>query len=198
MKLGIYIDLPNFWGSQLQAGYKIDWNKIRDITKFLPLVDETEDTVEVVELKVFKTRQENNEGFMRMLSHIGATVHEENSKNDIDAQMINHLLNISTSPNLDAVIIVSGDSDFEPAINVLKQQGKEVYILTAAACLSHHITKAADDVLLLEDEKIRRTLFFAPFDDPTTITHHGYSITLDKEITIKDREQNIVAKITVA
>ncbi len=54
---------------------------------------------------------------------------------------------IRISPRLDALIIVSGDGDFVPLVEYLRNQGKRVEVLAFGKSSSHLLKDAADEFI---------------------------------------------------
>ena len=57
---------------------------------------------------------------------------------------------IRTSPNLDVVVLVSGDSDFVPLVEYLRNQGKRVEVMAFERTAAHELIAAADEFINLE------------------------------------------------
>lgn len=59
---------------------------------------------------------------------------------------------IDTADNYDLAFLVSGDSDFERAVDLLRSRGKRVYVVTARPAMSRELAYVADKpVFFLED-----------------------------------------------
>lgn len=69
---------------------------------------------------------------------------------------------IRTSPNLDAIIIASGDSDFVPLINYLRGHGKRVEVIAFGKTTSAEVIEAVDEFIDL-DKNSNRFLFKQKF-----------------------------------
>ena len=65
---------------------------------------------------------------------------------------------IRTSTNIDVVILCSGDGDFAPLVEYLKNQGKRVEIIAFGRTASSKIKEAADEFFDLEQSP-RKFLF---------------------------------------
>ena len=50
----------------------------------------------------------------------------------------------------DVAVIVSGDEDYVPAIEIVQQKGKIVTVVSSSALLSDMLRKKADRVLLID------------------------------------------------
>jgi len=62
---------------------------------------------------------------------------------------------IRTSPNLDAIIIASGDSDFVPLISYLRNHGKRVEIIAFGKTTAAEVIEAADEFIDLDKNSNR-------------------------------------------
>jgi len=69
---------------------------------------------------------------------------------------------IRTSPNLDAIVIASGDSDFVPLINYLRDHGKRVEVIAFGKTTAAEVIEATDEFIDL-DKNSNRFLFKQKF-----------------------------------
>ncbi len=60
---------------------------------------------------------------------------------------------IRLAPSLDAIILVSGDGDYVPLIEYLRNQGKQVEVMAFSNTTSSKLVEAADDFTDLGMEK---------------------------------------------
>jgi uncharacterized LabA/DUF88 family protein len=60
---------------------------------------------------------------------------------------------IRLSPSLDAVILVSGDGDYLPLVEYLRNQGKQVEVMAFGGTTSAKLKEAVDDFIDLSAEK---------------------------------------------
>jgi len=60
---------------------------------------------------------------------------------------------IRLSPNLDALILVSGDGDYVPLVEYLQNQGKQVEVIAFGETASSKLREVADDFTDLSAEK---------------------------------------------
>jgi uncharacterized LabA/DUF88 family protein len=58
---------------------------------------------------------------------------------------------IRTSPGLDVVILVSGDGDFIPLVEYLKNQGKRVEVMAFGKSTSSKLREVADEFIDMDD-----------------------------------------------
>ncbi len=57
---------------------------------------------------------------------------------------------IRTAPGVDVVILVSGDGDFIPLVEYLKNQGKRVEVMAFGKTTSSHLREVADEFIDLD------------------------------------------------
>jgi len=62
---------------------------------------------------------------------------------------------IKLSPQLDALVLVSGDGDFLPLIEYLKGQGRQVEAIACGKSASAKLVEAVDDFIDLSDDQRR-------------------------------------------
>lgn len=60
---------------------------------------------------------------------------------------------IRLSPSLDAIVLVSGDGDYMPVIEFLRNQGKQVEVMAFGGTTSGKLIESADDFINLSDDK---------------------------------------------
>lgn len=59
---------------------------------------------------------------------------------------------IRTAPGVDVVILVSGDGDFIPLVEYLKNQGKRVEVMAFGKTTSSHLREVADEFIDLDSD----------------------------------------------
>lgn len=59
---------------------------------------------------------------------------------------------IRTSPGIDVVILASGDGDFIPLVEYLKNQGKRVEVMAFGKTTSLHLKETADEFIDIDKE----------------------------------------------
>jgi len=64
---------------------------------------------------------------------------------------------IRTSPNLDTIILVSGDGDFVPLVDYLKSRGKRVEIMAFGKTTAAELREVADEFINL-DKNLKKYL----------------------------------------
>jgi hypothetical protein len=69
-------------------------------------------------------------------------------KNSVDIHMvIDAMRTVYTHDNIDTYIFVTGDRDFIPLVNAIRQKGKECIIIGVAEAASSHLAQSADEFL---------------------------------------------------
>ena len=58
---------------------------------------------------------------------------------------------VKIAPSVDAIVLASGDGDFIPLVEYLKNQGKRVEIIAFSRSASSHLKEIADEFLDLEE-----------------------------------------------
>lgn len=74
------------------------------------------------------------------------------AKSSVDATICVHTMKtFYTNPNIQTLVLVSGDRDYIPLVIELRQMGRKVVILAVGKALSSDLTEVADDTILYED-----------------------------------------------
>lgn len=69
-------------------------------------------------------------------------------KNSVDIHMvIDAMRTVYTHDNIDTYIFVTGDRDFIPLVNAIRQKGKECIIIGVAEASSSHLAQSADEFI---------------------------------------------------
>ncbi len=66
---------------------------------------------------------------------------------------------IRVAPSVDVMVLVSGDGDFGPLVEYLKNQGKKVEVIAFGRSTSHKLKEAADEFLDLEEKPSKYLLY---------------------------------------
>jgi len=165
MRIAIAIDAPNFFGMTNAISHNIDMeafmkhirhgkgNKKQIVLSYI-FFDAPRYSVPK---NKFLTFLEQKLGFQIIWvpykSYAPACPAEKSGKsrtdNYISVKMTKHLL----CNDFDHLILVSGDSDYEPLIHACQDEGKTVEVWATAYTLANDIKKIADKVNLFEDHK---------------------------------------------
>jgi len=100
---------------------------------------------------VVKTKTGEEKSFFEALTKLGIETRVKDlqefyggvKKGDWDVGLVIDAIRIS--PTLDALVIVSGDGDFIPLVEYLKNQGKRVEVIAFGKSSSHNLIEIADE-----------------------------------------------------
>ena len=76
----------------------------------------------------------------------------EHREKQVDVYLATQVVALAYENAYDIAIIVSGDEDYVPAIEIVQQKGKIVMAVSSSAMLSDELRRKADRVLLVDDE----------------------------------------------
>jgi uncharacterized LabA/DUF88 family protein len=69
----------------------------------------------------------------------------------IDVQIAIDMLRFAYTNSYDTAILVSGDADYVPAVEAVKEAGKHVELACLRSARSHHLRQVVDQVIPLND-----------------------------------------------
>ncbi|MCD5384707.1 MAG: NYN domain-containing protein [Candidatus Pacebacteria bacterium] len=100
---------------------------------------------------VIKTKTGEEKSFFEALTKLGIETRVKDlqefyggqKKGDWDVGLVIDAIRIS--PTLDTIVLVSGDGDFIPLVEYLKNQGKRVELIAFAKTASHSLVEEADE-----------------------------------------------------
>lgn len=100
---------------------------------------------------VIKTKTGEEKSFFEALTKLGIETRVKDlqefyggqKKGDWDVGLVIDAIRIS--PTLDTIVLVSGDGDFIPLVEYLKNQGKRVELMAFAKTASHSLVEEADE-----------------------------------------------------
>ncbi|PDV97356.1 NYN domain-containing protein [Candidatus Chloroploca asiatica] len=79
-------------------------------------------------------------------------------KNSVDMNLcIDAMKTLFVNTNISKFVLVTGDRDFIPLVNSIRQQGKEVYIIGIGGAASTHLAQSADEFVFYEQLVGRQT-----------------------------------------
>lgn len=112
---------------------------------------------------VVSTKTGEEKPFFEALSKVGIETKEKElqeffggaKKADWDVGIAMDMVRIS--PNVDAVVLVSGDGDYAPVIEYTKSQGKQAEVIAFGRTTSAKLREAADDFIDL-DKNVKKFL----------------------------------------
>lgn len=76
----------------------------------------------------------------------------EQREKQVDVYLATQVVALAYENAYDVGIIVSGDEDYVPAIEVVQQKGKIIMVVSSSSLLSDTLRKKADRVLLIDKE----------------------------------------------
>lgn len=162
----VYIDGANLFYTQKQLKWFVDWKKLK-----LYLAKK----FNIVEFRYYTGIREDDQkmkSYLRYLDHIGFIPltkplkvikinknhplgklynYPEIYKSNFDVEMTTDIL--LDRANIDVVILLSGDSDFQYLVKKLKDLGKEVVVYSSRKTLSWELKLEASKYSYLEDIK---------------------------------------------
>ena len=72
-------------------------------------------------------------------------------KNSVDMQLcVEAMKTLYTNPNIAKFVLATGDRDFIPLVNTIRQQGKEVIVIGIGGAASAHLAQSADEFIFYE------------------------------------------------
>ncbi len=156
-RVAFFVDGANMDGASRDAGYKLDFFKVG---KFLRAGASFRAAYYYV--ADFTQKDPLQIKFLDFLNHAGYTIRkkpvkvlhdddgEEYVKANVDTEIVLDMVN--TCDNWDVAFLLSGDSDFERCVDLLRSRGKRVYIMSSEGTLSRELRMASDQpVFYIED-----------------------------------------------
>jgi uncharacterized LabA/DUF88 family protein len=145
-RVAIFIDAANILYSQQTLGWQIDYEK---------LIDYFKTRTELVSAHFYsgtRSEKKNQTKFFKKMQSFGYTVTTKEvkwikdnhgkilkGKGNLDIELALDMSSIT--PNYDTVILLSGDSDFAPLIQLVKRKKKKVIVIST----KYHIAKELID-----------------------------------------------------
>ncbi len=72
-------------------------------------------------------------------------------KNSVDMNLcVDAMKTLFTNPNIAKFVLATGDRDFIPLVNTIRQQGKEVIVIGIGGAASAHLAQSADEFIFYE------------------------------------------------
>lgn len=163
-RVAVFVDASNILYSQQTLNWKIDYKKLIDyFKKRTKLV-----SVSFYSGKVSENRKQ--EKFFKKIQSFGYKVVTKEVKwiKDKNGKILKGKGNLDIELALDlthsadsyeTVVLMSGDSDFEPAVSFVKNKGKKVIVISARGHISKELIRTAHKYIpfeKLKDEFMRR------------------------------------------
>ena len=157
-RVALFVDGANMDLAARMAGYFVDYQKARDLFLAHGLF-----YAAYYYIADYTASDPQQQRYLDFLAHAGFIVRrkavkairdqetgERILKANIDTELILDLIN--TAENYDLAFLLSGDSDFERAVDLLRSRGKRVYVVSTRKVLSRELLYVADKpVFFLED-----------------------------------------------
>lgn len=159
-RIAIFVDGANMDGASRDAGYFLDYFKVgaflRSKATFYAAYYYIADFTATDPLQI---------RYLDFLAHSGYIVRKKpvkvienretgikSYKANVDTEMVLDMVN--TVENYDVAFLLSGDSDFERCVELLRSRGKRVYVVTAEKTMSRELSHVADKpIFFIEDYK---------------------------------------------
>lgn len=152
-RVGVFIDVQNmYYSAKNLFGAKVNFgNIVREATAGRKLIRAI--------AYVVSTEEKAEQPFFDALYNLGIETKERplqifyggEKKADWDVGITVDAIRLS--PNLDAIILVSGDGDYIPLIEYLRNQGKQVEVLAFGGTTSTRLRETVDDFIDLSEDK---------------------------------------------
>jgi len=172
-KYMVFIDGSNMYHGQKDYGFKIDYEKFRDLLK---------KDRNIIRFHYYEGHptpiSSGKESFYSKLRHLEITVKvkplrkrpykceeceyekEIQYEKGIDASLTTDLLWHAFQKSYDTAIILAGDDDFVPPIQIVKLMGRRVEIWTFKEFIGREMRQTVDKINYIDDiiEKIKRDI----------------------------------------
>ena len=152
-RVGVFIDVQNmYYSAKNLYGSKVNFgNIVKEATAGRKLIRAI--------AYVVRTETKDEQPFFDALYNLGIETKERplqvffggDKKADWDVGITVDAIRLS--PSLDAVIIVSGDGDYVPLVEYLRNQGKQVEALSFGGTTSRNLIESVDDFVDLGQDK---------------------------------------------
>lgn len=145
-RIAVFLDGANCFYTQKKMGWNIDAEKLLDYCKGYG---------EIVEAAYYTgtTTDNNQKKYLDKLAYIGYslvtkpvktmrdhTTGQAIQKANLDVEIVLDMFNLID--HYDMAILVSGDGDFERALQQLKSRGKEVKVISTRGCVASELVYA--------------------------------------------------------
>ncbi len=154
-RVGVFIDVQNmYYSAKNLFGAKVNFgNIVRAATEGRKLIRAI--------AYVVSTESKEEQPFFDALYNLGIETKDKplqifyggEKKADWDVGIAVDAIRLS--PSLDAIVLVSGDGDYLPLIEYLRNQGKQVEVVAFGNTTSGKLKEAADDFMDLSLEKAK-------------------------------------------
>ncbi|HVL49659.1 MAG TPA: NYN domain-containing protein [Candidatus Thermoplasmatota archaeon] len=159
-RVAVFVDGANMDGACRSAGYFVDYRKALEY--FLASGNLYAAFYYVADFTASDPLQQR---FLDFLSHAGYIVRrkpvklitdeetgERVFKGNLDTEIVLDMVN--TAALYDVAFLMSGDSDFERAVDLLRSRGKRIYVISSRSSMSRELAYVADKpIFFIEDFK---------------------------------------------
>lgn len=156
-RIAIFIDGANMFYAQRKMGWHIDYKKVYDF-----YANQAQVYNAFYYTSVTNPPDPGMEGFLRALTGMGYTVRRKTVKEITDQESgqiirkanldIEIVIDMLTTADLyDRAALITGDGDFERAVEYLRGRGKRIEGLGVRAMAAYDLVNAMDQYLYLED-----------------------------------------------
>lgn len=154
-RVGVFIDVQNmYYSAKNLFGAKVNFgNIVKEATAGRKLIRAI--------AYVVSTESKEEQPFFDALYNLGIETREKplqifyggEKKADWDVGLTVDAIRLA--PMVDAVIVVSGDGDYVPLVEFLKNQGKQVEVAAFGETTSSRLIEAVDDFMDLSADKVK-------------------------------------------
>jgi uncharacterized protein (TIGR00288 family) len=149
-RVGVLIDVQNLYHSARNL-----YNARVNFGEILKLAISNRSLIRVFAY-VVRTKTGEEKPFFEALTNLGIETrvkdlqefYDGQKKADWDVGIVVDAVRIA--PSVDALVLISGDGDFIPMVEYLKNQGKRVEVIAFERSASLHLKEAADEFIDLE------------------------------------------------
>jgi uncharacterized protein (TIGR00288 family) len=150
-RVAVFLDIQNLYHSAKNLyGARVDFNKVVEAAV-------SKRTLIRAFAYVIKTKTGEEKGFFEALVNLGIEIrvkdlqefHGGLKKGDWDVGIAVDAIRMSS--DVDAVVLVTGDGDFVPLVEYLKNKGKRVEIIAFERSASLKLKEEADEFINLEN-----------------------------------------------
>ena len=157
-RVAIFVDGANTDYAAREAGYHLDYHKVGAFLKGKGVF-----YAAYFYIADFSARDPLQVKFLDFLAHRGYIVRkkavkvirdretgQDVYKANVDTELVLDMVN--TADNFDVAFLLSGDSDYERCVDLLRSRGKRVYVMTSENVLSRELSHVADKpIFFIED-----------------------------------------------
>ncbi len=160
-RVAIFIDIQNLYHSAKNL-----YNARVDFEKVVELAVSKRNIIRAFAY-VVRTKTGEEQPFFDALTNLGIEIrvkdlqefHGGLKKGDWDVGIAVDAIRMS--PEMDAIVLITGDGDFIPLVEYLKNQGKRVEVIAFARSASSRLKESADEFIDLEQNS-KKFLIFNP------------------------------------